>query len=221
MKELIGTGVALVTPFNKDGSIDYPALEKLVNYVISSGVEYLVLLGTTSEYTTLSEDEKKEVIRVISKTNNKRVPMVLGIGTNNTQKVIEKIQNTDTSEFCAILSVSPYYNKPTQEGIYEHFKAIAQSTEQKIILYNVPGRTGSNISSETTLRLAREFKNIVAIKEASPNLSQSMDILSQKPEGFLVLSGDDEFALPISLAGGKGVISVIGQALAEEFLVIL
>ena len=214
-QNLIGTGVALITPFSEDGTIDLSGLASLVNHAIGGGVNYLVVMGTTAEAATLTKDEREKAIETIKKTNNKRVPMVLGIGGNNTYSVIEQIKNTDLSDFTAILLVSPYYNKPTQEGIYQHFKAIAESTEKDIILYNVPGRTGSNIEPTTTLRLANDFKNIVAIKEASPNYSQSTTILQAKPKGFLVLSGDDEYALPMTLAGGSGVISVIGQAMPE------
>lgn len=218
MKELFGTGVALVTPFNQDGSVDYNGLENLVNYSIDGGVEYLVLLGTTAESATLTKEEKKDVVAAIKKYNNGRVPMVLGIGGNNTAEIIKDYAETDLTDFAAILTVSPYYNKPSQEGIYQHYKAIAESTEANIILYNVPGRTGSNIAPETTIRLANEFKNIVAIKEASPDFLQSTNIIRLNTrEDFIVLSGDDEYALPMTLAGGKGVISVMGQGLPVEF----
>lgn len=218
MKELIGTGVALVTPFNQDGSVDYNGLENLVNYSIDGGVEYLVLLGTTAESATLTKEEKKEVVAAIKKYNNGRVPMVLGIGGNNTAEIIKEYAETDLTDYAAILTVSPYYNKPSQEGIYQHYKAIAESTDTKIILYNVPGRTGSNIAPETTIRLANEFKNIVAIKEASPDFLQSTNIIRLNTrEDFIVLSGDDEYALPMTLAGGKGVISVMGQGLPTVF----
>ena len=218
MKELFETGVALVTPFNQDGSVDYNGLENLVNYSIDGGVEYLVLLGTTAESATLTKEEKKDVVAAIKKYNNGRVPMVLGIGGNNTAEIIKDYAETDLTDFAAILTVSPYYNKPSQEGIYQHYKAIAESTEANIILYNVPGRTGSNIAPETTIRLANEFKNIVAIKEASPDFLQSTNIIRLNTrEDFIVLSGDDEYALPMTLAGGKGVISVMGQGLPVEF----
>ena len=218
MKELFGTGVALVTPFNQDGSVDYNGLENLVNYSIDGGVEYLVLLGTTAESATLTKEEKKEVVATIKKVNNGRVPMVLGIGGNNTAEIIKEYAETDLTDYAAILTVSPYYNKPSQEGIYQHYKAIAESTDANIILYNVPGRTGSNIAPETTIRLANEFKNIVAIKEASPDFLQSTNIIRLNTrEDFIVLSGDDEFALPMTLAGGKGVISVMGQGLPTVF----
>lgn len=216
-KLLQGTGVALVTPFQQDKSIDIPSLEKLVNYVIESGVEYLVVLGTTAETATLTQSEKELVKRVVKATNNNRVPMVLGIGGNNTQAIIDEINTTNLSDYEAILSVSPYYNKPTQEGIYQHFKAIAESTSHNILLYNVPGRTGVNMSAETTLRLAHEFKNIIGIKEASGNIVQIMQIIQKRPADFLVISGDDMTALPTILMGGNGVISVIGQGMAKEF----
>lgn len=218
MKQLVGTGVALITPFHEDGSVDYASLEKLVNYNIDGGIDYLVILGTTAEAATLTKDEKKKVIDTIKKANNKRVPLVLGIGGNNTAEVIKEYNETDLSDYCAILTVSPYYNKPNQEGIYQHYKAIAESTDANIILYNVPGRTGSNIEPETTIRLANEFKNIVAIKEASPNFLQSTDILRKNTrEDFHVISGDDEYALPMVLAGGSGVISVIAQGIPQLF----
>jgi 4-hydroxy-tetrahydrodipicolinate synthase len=217
MKEITGTGVALLTPFTQNKTIDFLALEKLVNYVIEGGVDYLVLLGTTAETATLSSAEKQQVIEAIIKYNNKRVPLVLGIGGNNTQEVISQIKNTNTQHFTAILSVSPYYNKPTQEGIYQHYKAIAEATNKPIILYNVPSRTGSNMEVCTTLRLANDCKNIVGIKEASPNFNQPMQLLRDKPKDFMVISGDDDYALPITLAGGSGVISVIGQGFPKEF----
>ncbi|WP_312921999.1 4-hydroxy-tetrahydrodipicolinate synthase [Empedobacter brevis] len=218
MKQLIGTGVALVTPFQQDGTVDYIALEKLVNYSIEGGVEYLVILGTTAEAATLTKDEKKQVIETIKKANANRVPMILGIGGNNTAEVIKEYQETDLSDYIAILTVSPYYNKPNQEGIYQHYKAVAESTDANIVLYNVPGRTGSNIAPETTIRLANEFKNIIAIKEASPNFLQSTDIIRMNTrEDFHIISGDDEFALPMTLAGGSGVISVIGQGIPVIF----
>lgn len=212
---LVGTGVALITPFTSDGEVDYKGLDKLVNHAVQIGVDYLVLLGTTAEVVTLNKEEKKQVVAAIKNSNKGRLPLVIGIGGNSTRAVVEEIQQTDLSDFTAILSVSPAYNKPTQEGIYQHFKAIAQSTEKDIILYNVPGRTSSNIEPETTLRLAQDFKNIVAIKEASPNYSQASTILQTKPQDFMLLSGDDEYALPLILAGASGVISVIGQCMEE------
>lgn len=217
MNKLTGTGIALITPFHEDGSIDFPALEKLVDYSIKGGIEYLVCLGTTAETPTLTKNEKKEIVSTIKSANSGRLPLVLGIGGNNTAELKEEFKHTDLSDFLAVLSASPAYNKPTQEGIYQHYKVLAQNTEAKIILYNVPGRTGSNINPETTLRLANELNNIIAIKEASPNFLQSTEILKDKPEDFLVISGDDEFGLPMTLAGGKGVISVIAQGLPEEY----
>lgn len=214
-KDLIGTGVALITPFDTNGNVDHVGLANVVNHAINSGVEFLVLMGTTAESVTLSAQEKQAAIETIKTINNGRKPLVIGIGGNNTNDVIEKINQSDLSDYTAILSVAPAYNKPTQEGIYQHFKAIALSTEKDIILYNVPGRTASNINSETTLRLANDFNNIVAIKEASPNYLQSTEVIKGKPDDFLVLSGDDEFALPMTLAGGSGVISVIGQAIPQ------
>lgn len=212
-KNLIGTGVALITPFKDNGEIDHNGLKSLVAHSIDCGVNFLVLMGTTAESVTLSDKEKDEAVATIKEENNNRLPLVLGIGGNNTKAVINSFKTKDLTDYTAILSVSPAYNKPTQEGIYQHFKAVSEATDKDIILYNVPGRTSSNISSETTLRLAHDFKNIVAIKEASPVFVQSTEVIKDKPKDFLVLSGDDEFALPMTLAGGSGVISVIGQAI--------
>jgi 4-hydroxy-tetrahydrodipicolinate synthase len=217
MKELVGTGVALITPFNKDLMVDVDGLKRVVNDNIEKGVDYLVLLGTTAESATLSKDEKQLVIDTVIKVNNDRLPMVLGIGGNNTAAVIEEFQTRDLTAFAAILSVSPYYNRPTQEGIYQHFGAIAKATSKPIIVYNVPGRTGSNVLPETMIRLAKDFKNIVAIKEAAGDIVQAMRLISGCPSGFLVISGDDILALPIILAGGAGVISVIGQGFSKDF----
>ncbi|MFC5874125.1 4-hydroxy-tetrahydrodipicolinate synthase [Chryseobacterium arachidis] len=216
MSILKGVGVALVTPFNEDLSVDFDSLTKLVNYNIENGTNYLVVLGTTAEAATLSAEEKKQVVEHIIKVNNKRVPLVLGIGGNNTLEVKKQIEETDLSAFEAVLSVSPYYNKPNQGGLYQHYKALA-STGKNIIIYNVPSRTGQNIEAETTLRLAKEFPNLFLIKEAAPNILQYFDILRKKPEGFNLVSGDDEYTLPVTLAGGAGVISVIGQAYPKEF----
>ena len=216
MSILKGVGVALVTPFNEDLSIDFDSLTKLVDYNIENGTNYLVVLGTTAEAATLSAEEKKQVIEHIIKVTDKRVPLVLGIGGNNTLEVKKQIEETDLSAFEAVLSVSPYYNKPNQEGLYQHYKMLA-STGKNIIIYNVPSRTGQNIEAETTLRLAKEFPNLFLIKEAAPNILQYFDILRKKPEGFNLVSGDDEFTLPVTLAGGNGVISVIGQAYPKEF----
>ena len=216
MSNLKGLGVALVTPFNEDLSIDFDSLTKLVEYNIANGTDFLVVLGTTAETATLSKAEQAQVIEHIIKVNNKRLPLVLGIGGNNTLAIKEQIESTDLSDFEGILSVSPYYNKPNQEGIYQHYKMLA-STGKNIIIYNVPGRTGQNIEAATTLRLAKDFPNLFMIKEASPNISQYFDILRKKPAGFSLVSGDDEFTLPVTLAGGDGVISVIGQAYPKLF----
>ncbi|MFA5620667.1 MAG: 4-hydroxy-tetrahydrodipicolinate synthase [Weeksellaceae bacterium] len=217
MKELTGTGVALITPFKSDGRIDFPALEKLTDSVIRGGVNFLVCLGTTGETPTLSKDECNDVVAAVKSVNSGRLPMVLGIGGNNTAALKAEFNATDLSDFAAVLSSSPNYNKPNQEGIYQHYKALAENTEAKIILYNVPGRTGSNIAPATTLRLANDFQNIIAIKEASPNYVQSTEIIKDKPADFMVISGDDEFGLPMTLAGGSGVISVIAQGLPELY----
>ncbi|MEF3079279.1 4-hydroxy-tetrahydrodipicolinate synthase [Winogradskyella poriferorum] len=217
MTKFIGTGVALITPFNADLSIDFEGLERLVEYNIKNGTEYLVISGTTGESVTVTAEEKKTLVEFVSKVNNKRVPLVLGIGGNNTASVVDEIKTTDLSDIDAILSVSPYYSKPTQEGIYQHFKAIAEVSPKPIILYNVPGRTSSNMLPETTLRLAKDFENIIAVKEAGNNVHQYLELLRTKPDDFLVLSGDDDLALGVALAGGSGVISVIGQALPKEF----
>ena len=216
MSNLKGLGVALVTPFNEDLSIDFDSLTKLVEYNIANGTDFLVVLGTTAETATLSKAEQAKVIEHIVKVNNKRLPLVLGIGGNNTLAVKEQIESTDLSDFEGVLSVSPYYNKPNQEGIYQHYKMLA-STGKNIIIYNVPGRTGQNIEAATTLRLAKDFPNLFMIKEASPTISQYFDILRKKPACFSLVSGDDEFTLPVTLAGGDGVISVIGQAYPKLF----
>jgi len=217
MKALVGTGVALVTPFKDDQSVDHDALTNIVNYNIENGTNYLVISGTTGESVTITKQEKQEIIATISKANNGRVPMVLGIGGNNTAQVIEEIKGTDLNEFVAILSVSPYYSKPTQEGIYQHFKAISIACPIGIVLYNVPGRTASNMLPETTIRLANDFDNIVAVKEAGNTVAQYLELLRDKPANFHVISGDDDLALNITLAGGSGVISVLGQAFPKEF----
>ncbi len=216
MSKLKGVGVALVTPFNEDLSVDLESLSRLIEYNIEHGVNYLVVLGTTAEAATLSEQEKKTVIEHIVATNAGRLPLVLGIGGNNTMEVKYAIEQTDLSAFSAVLSVSPYYNKPNQEGLYQHYRALA-STGKPIIIYNVPSRTGQNLEADTTLRLAREFKNLIMIKEAAPNILQYFDIIRQKPEGFDLVSGDDEFTLPVTLAGGNGVISVIAQGYPKQF----
>lgn len=217
MEQLKGTGVALVTPFNTDGTVDVAALSNLVTHSINGKVDYLVALGTTAESVTLTKEEKQLVLDTIVVANNGVLPLVVGIGGNNTYGVVQELKTMDLSEFCAILSVSPYYNKPTQEGIYQHFKAVSQASPLPIIVYNVPGRTGSNILPDTVFRLAKDFDTIVAIKEASGDMAQVMHLLQHRPTGFMVLSGDDIMALPIILAGGDGVISVIGQGLPQEF----
>lgn len=217
MQSFIGTGVALVTPFKKDFSVDVEALKKIVNYVIDGGVEYLVVLGTTAESATLTADEKELVIRTIKEANNGRLPLVLGVGGNNTMKVVEELKTRDFSGFSAVLSVSPYYNKPTQEGIYQHFKMVAEASPLPVILYNVPGRTASNMLPSTVIRLANDFKNVIAIKEAAGDIVQAMKLIQDKPKDFLVISGDDMITLPMVLAGGAGVISVIGEGFPKEF----
>lgn len=217
MKELQGTGVALITPFKEDGSIDISALKNVVAHNIEGTIDYLVVLGTTAESVTLSKAEKQLVMATVEEANAGILPLVIGIGGNNTQGLVEELQSLDLSAYCAVLSVSPYYNRPTQEGIYEHFKTLSKASPLPIILYNVPGRTGSNMLPETVLRLARNFENIVAVKEASGNLIQIMELIAKRPEGFLVLSGDDITALATVLAGGEGVISVLGQGLPQEF----
>ena len=206
----------MVTPFNEDLSVDFESLTKLIEFNIDNGTNFLVVLGTTAEAATLSPEEKKQVIQHVIKINNQRLPLVLGIGGNNTYEVKREIESADLSDFEAILSVSPYYNKPNQEGLYRHYQVLAE-TGKKIIIYNVPSRTGQNIEAVTTLRLANEFPNLFMIKEAAPNILQYLDILRKKPAHFSLVSGDDEFTLPVTLAGGDGVISVIGQAYPKEF----
>ncbi|MGB0881066.1 MAG: 4-hydroxy-tetrahydrodipicolinate synthase [Polaribacter sp.] len=217
MKKFIGTGVALVTPFKKDGRVDYAALKKLVKYNIDNGTNYLVINGTTGESATITKEEKQEIIRVIVEKNNQRLPLVLGIGGNNTAEVVEELKTRNLSDIDGILSVAPYYSKPTQEGFYQHFKAVTEATEKPIILYNVPGRTAKNMTPATTIRLANDFKNVVAVKEAGNNQQQYLELLKNKPNDFLIISGDDDLVLGVVLAGGAGVISVIGQAFPKEF----
>jgi 4-hydroxy-tetrahydrodipicolinate synthase len=217
MKELIGTGVALITPFKEDGKVDTVGLKNVVNYSIDNGIDYLVVLGTTAESATLTHEEKQLVIDTVISANKGRLPMVLGIGGNDTARVIQEIKTRDLSAFTAILSVSPYYNKPTQEGIYQHFSAIAKITPLPMILYNVPGRTSSNILPETVIRLANDHSKIVAIKEAAGDIVQAMKLIDGCPDDFLVISGDDMITLPMVLAGGAGVISVIGEGFPREF----
>jgi 4-hydroxy-tetrahydrodipicolinate synthase len=217
MQQFIGMGVALVTPFKNDFTVDVDALTKLVNFNIENGTNYLVINGTTGESATITKEEKELIIDVIVKANNKKLPLVLGIGGNNTLEVVKELKTRDLSQFDGILSVAPYYSKPTQEGFYQHYKAIAEATEKPIILYNVPGRTARNMEPSTTLRLAKDFKNIVAVKEAGNNQQQYYLLLKDKPADFLIISGDDDLALGVTLAGGSGVISVIGQAFPKEF----
>ena len=210
-------GVALITPCNEDGTIDFPALARLIEYQIQNGIDYLVALGTTAETPTLTEDEKARVRAFIIEKVNGRVPIVLGLGGNNTNAIVENLKTQNFDGIDAILSVVPYYNKPSQEGIYQHYKAIASATKLPVILYNVPGRTGVNMTAETTLRLARDFDNIVAIKEASGNITQMDDIIKNKPSDFMVISGDDGITFPLITLGAVGVISVIGNAFPREF----
>jgi 4-hydroxy-tetrahydrodipicolinate synthase len=221
MDKLIGTGVALITPFRSNSTIDFDALEKLVDYQIENSVDYLVVLGTTGEASTLSKKEKEQVKNTIVRVNEGRLPLVIGVGGNNTQVVIDELQSSDFSEFSAVLSVSPYYNKPSQKGIYQHFKAVSEASPIPIILYNVPPRTGSNMLPETVIKLANDFENIVGIKEAAGNFEQILELLKNKPSSFMVISGEDKLALPLVLAGGSGVISVIGQGLPEGFCQII
>lgn len=212
-----GTGVALVTPFKKDLSIDFDALENILEHCIKGGLEYLVALGTTGESVTLNKNEKKEVYQFIKIKTAGRIPLVAGLGGNNTSEIIETMKSFDFEGYDAILSVSPYYNKPTQEGIFQHYMAIQEYTEVPIILYNVPGRTGSNMTAETTLRLANASEKFAAIKEASGNPEQFMDIMNEKPAEFDVISGDDNLTLPFLAMGMSGVISVIAQAYPKQF----
>jgi 4-hydroxy-tetrahydrodipicolinate synthase len=215
-RHIAGTGVALVTPFKSDKSVDFDALKKLVNHVIEGGVDFLVVMGTTAEAATLSADERVAVLNEIVKINNKKLPIVLGMGGNNTELLSQQIKEADLSNVDALLSVCPYYNKPNQAGLYEHFKRVSESTDKSIILYNVPGRTGADLAAETTLRLANDFDNIVAVKEASGNLDKAMEIISQKPNGFTVLSGEDALNLPLISLGMEGVISVVANAYPWE-----
>ncbi|MBR2359002.1 MAG: 4-hydroxy-tetrahydrodipicolinate synthase [Bacteroidaceae bacterium] len=212
-----GMGVALITPFKEDGSVDYPALIRMVDHLVQNGADFLCVLGTTAETPTLTTEEKKEITRLVVERVNGRIPIMLGCGGNNTQAIIDSLKNDDFTGIDAILSVVPYYNKPSQEGIYQHYKAIAESTDLPIVLYNVPGRTGVNMTAETTLRIARDFKNVIAIKEASGNITQMDDIIKNKPENFDVISGDDGITFPLITLGAVGVISVIGNAFPKEF----
>lgn len=216
-QKLKGMGVALITPFREDETVDYTALGRLVDFQLKNETDYLVVLGTTAETPTLTEGEKKEITRFIIERVQGRIPIVLGVGGNCTKNIVEKLENEPFEGIDAILSVVPYYNKPTQEGIYQHYKSVSKATKLPIILYNVPGRTGVNMTAETTLRLARECKNIVAIKEASGNITQMDSIIKDKPSDFLVISGDDGITFPLITLGAVGVISVIGNAFPKEF----
>lgn len=216
MNKFHGTGVALVTPFNTDGSVDYQGLKKLINHLVDGGIDYLVSLGTTGETATLSKDEKKKVWDFTAEINNGRLPLVAGIGGNDTYFIGDAIKTFENNNYSAVLSVSPYYSKPTQEGIYQHYKYLSELSELPIILYNVPGRTGSNMSAETTCRLAHDFKNVIATKEASGSFEQFNAIMRDKPADFLLISGDDPIALPMISIGAVGVISVVGNALPKQ-----
>jgi 4-hydroxy-tetrahydrodipicolinate synthase len=216
MKKFKGTGVAIITPFKNDSSIDFAAFGRIINHVINGGVNYIVAMGTTGEASTLTKDEKKAIISYVVETVDSRIPVVIGIGGNNTQEVINSIRYADLNGVDGILSVAPYYNKPNQRGLFQHFKAIATCSPIPVILYNVPGRTNCNISSETCLELAHECENIVAVKEASGDITQIMKIIKGKPENFSVISGDDMMTIPVIAAGGSGVISVLANAFPAQ-----
>ena len=216
MNKFYGTGVAIITPFQQNGEIDFNALKNLIDYLIEGGVEYIVSLGTTGESVVLNAEEKKKVWAFTAEVNNGRIGLVAGIGGNNTAEVIEQIKAFDTAGYNAILSASPSYNKPTQEGIYQHYKAVAEASLLPVILYNVPGRTGSNVTAATTVRLAHDFKNIIGIKEASGNFDQFNQIMRDKPKEFLLISGDDPVTLPMMALGAVGAITVIGNALPRQ-----
>ncbi len=214
---LRGMGVALITPFKEDESVDYDALLRLVDYQLQNGTDYLVVLGTTAETPTLTEGEKKQIVELVVNKVNGQIPVIIGEGGNNTRAIVEKLKKNDYAGIDGILSVVPYYNKPSQEGIYQHYKAISEASPLPIIAYNVPGRTGVNMTADTTLRIANEFRNIVAVKEASGNMTQMDDIIKRKPEHFDVISGDDGVTFPLITLGAVGVISVIGNAFPREF----
>lgn len=214
---LKGVGVALITPFKNDESVDYDALSRLVDYQLQNGIDYIVALGTTAETPTLTDEEKKKIVELVVDRVNGQIPIILGVGGNNTRAIVETLKKSDFRGIDAILSVTPYYNKPSQEGIYQHYKAIAEASPLPIILYNVPGRTGVNMLAETTLRIANEFKNVIAVKEASGDIAQMDGIIKQKPENFDVISGDDGVTFPLITLGAIGVISVIGNAFPKEF----
>lgn len=212
-----GMGVALITPFKEDDSVDFEALSRLLDYQLQNNIDYLVVLGTTAETPTLSEEEKSEIVQFVKDKVNGRVPIVLGVGGNNTRAIVEKLKKDNFDGIDAILSVVPYYNKPSQEGMFQHYSAIAENSPVPVILYNVPGRTGVNMTAETTLRLAHKYKNIIGIKEASGNIVQMNDIIKNKPADFVVISGDDGITYPLITMGAVGVISVIGNAFPKEF----
>jgi len=217
MKKFVGTGVAVITPFKKDRSVDFNALTKIINRLLENGIDYFIVLGSTAEAATLNEEEKEKVRKHFIEKVEARVPLVVGIGGNDTEAVVSEIKSTNLSGFDAILSVSPSYNKPSQEGIYQHFKAIAEVSPLPVIMYNVPGRTGKNMTPSTVVRLANNFKNLIGIKEAAGEMPQILELIHKKPKDFLIISGDDMLALPLVLAGGVGVISVIAQGLPKEF----
>ncbi len=216
-KLLTGTGTALITPFNADFSIDYKSLGKIVENQIRGGVDYLVVMGTTGESVTLDKEEKSQLLKFIIEKSKKRVPVVVGIGGNNTTEVIASLRNNNLKQVAAVLSVAPYYNKPNQEGLYRHFVEVAKASPKPVILYNVPGRTGSNMTAETTLRIARACSNVIGVKEASGNMDQIMAIIKNKPKGFKVISGDDSITLPLIACGAVGVISVLSNAFPAKF----
>jgi 4-hydroxy-tetrahydrodipicolinate synthase len=213
-----GMGVALVTPFKKNKEVDFEALQRLIDYQLLSGTDYIVALGTTAETPTLEEKEREEIVRRVVKQVDGKIPIIMGVGGNNTAKLVHTLNTFDFTGISAILSVTPYYNKPTQEGLFQHYRALSKASPLPIILYNVPGRTGVNLLAETTLRIARECENVIAIKEASGNMEQINRIIADKPEGFSVISGDDSMTLPIIKAGGIGVISVLGNAFPKQFV---
>ncbi|MEL4454465.1 4-hydroxy-tetrahydrodipicolinate synthase [Lutimonas vermicola] len=217
MEQFRGTGVALITPFTSNRAVDLEALERLVNYQIDNGVDYLVVLGTTGETATLSKEEKEIIKAKVLEVNKGRLPVVLGLGGNDTLSLVKELKEGDFDGFSAILSVSPYYNRPTQEGIYQHYRMFAEASPLPVILYNVPPRTGSNITPDTVIRLANDCKNVIGLKEAAGDFEQALELLRRKPADFLLISGEDKLALPFVLAGGAGVISVIGQALPKAF----
>ncbi|MBL7944053.1 MAG: 4-hydroxy-tetrahydrodipicolinate synthase [Flavobacteriales bacterium] len=217
MNELKGLGVAMVTPFKKDLTVDIPALKKLTDFLVENGADYLVVMGTTGESVTLDKEDKKQVIETVLATNAGRKPVVLGVGGNNTYELTLQLDRLDTKGIDAILSVSPYYNKPTQNGLFEHYKALSEHSKLPIILYNVPGRTSSNMTPETVLRIAFDCRNVIGIKEASGNMEQIMTIIKEKPKDFMVISGDDAITLPLLACGADGVISVVGNAFPKEF----